>query len=340
MLRFLFMVFCIMFFGVKTSNASMPMYDPSDYYYQCLKVTRDMETCGKQDINRLLNEIKKQYRVILTNPNIIGWHKDIKQNTATLRDMYESWTAYRNRLCSLSRQSAQYLEKIVDEKISCNMYYSQHHNAHLDSIIRLLTKQVPENKAQFGYLYIDEHDDEYKDCRKKKNKNCIEEELKRTSQKIKNIYKTMLEDEYIGKWNNGPDLKNGNYRDLYDSWIAYRNRMCSLSTYAYQVGYGANAMPNEYCLLYFNIEKLAAMENILLSAHSSLDDEMVIEEENDGGLAEGKTIKPLQKRFDTSQTSENSLSPDEKIEPAAQKQTPQNAPLRKNMDIPAWAQKK
>ena len=148
----------------------------------------------------------------------------------------------------------------------------------------------------------------------------------------------MLEDQYIGKWNNGSDLKEGNYRDLYDSWIAYRNRMCSLSTYAYQVGYGQNAMPNNYCLLYFNIEKLGTMENLLVVAHSSLDDEMVIEEENDGGEAEGKSIKPLERRFDDAQNSGDALSPKENSESTAKTQENKPTASQKKLNIPTWAQ--
>lgn len=338
MFRFLFITLCCLMLNMKSSMALMPVYEASDYYYQCLKVARDPDICAKQDINRLSNEIKKQYRVILTNPNIVGWHKDITENTSTMRDMFESWTAFRSRLCSLSHQSAKYLEKLIEEKISCNMYYSQHHNAHLDSIILLLTKQVPENKAQFGYLYIDEHDAEYKDCRKNGSKNCIEEELQRTNKNIKNIYKTMLEDEYIGKWNNGPDLKEGNYRDLYDSWVAYRNRMCSLSTYAYEVGYGKNAMPNNYCLLFFSLEKLGAMKNILVSAHSSLDDEMVSEEENDGGEAEGKSIKPLERQFDDTSDNKDSLSANEDASSLTKKQENEKTIPQKKINVPTWAQ--
>lgn len=333
MLRFFLILLCCLVFDINSAKAKMPIYDASDYYYQCLEVNRDPEACAKQDNSRILNDIKKQYRVILTSPNLVGWHDNITENTNTMRDMYESWTAYRTRLCSLSHKSAQYLEKLIPEKISCTMYYEQHHQDHLDKVIRLLTKQVPENKMQFGYLYIEEHDNKYAECRKNKESGCIEAELLRTTKDIKNLYKTMSEDEYLGKWNNGPDLKNGNFRDLYDSWIAYRNRLCSLSVWAYKVGYGPKAMSSDYCLLYFNIENFDALKNILVSAHSTLDEEMVTDDD-DGGDAEGKTIQPLQRRFDAPNDDED-LSDDSEAKPEetnSEKELP-----KKNLNVPTWA---
>lgn len=333
MLRFFFVFLCCLVYNINDSVAKMPIYDASDYYYQCLEVNRDPEGCAKQDNSRILNDIKKQYRAILTNPNLVNWHDNITQNTETMRDMYESWTAYRTRLCSLSHKSAQYLEKLIPEKISCTMYYEQHHQDHLDKVLALLNKQAPQNKMQFGYLYIDEHDEKYEECRKNKEEDCIRAELIRTTKDIKNIYKTMSEDEYLGKWNNGPDLKNGNFRDLYDSWIAYRNRLCSLSVWAYEVGYGKNAMSSDYCLLYFNIENLDALKNILVSAHSTLDEEMVTDDD-DGGAAEGKTIQPLQRKFDTPSADEDlsGSSEAQTKEDSSEKKSPQ-----KNLNVPIWA---
>ncbi len=338
MLRFLLILFFGLVFNANFSQAFMPSYLDGDEYFKCIRATNNYNNCADEQARERLNTVKKQYRTILTNPNILGWHKNISDNTATLRDMYESWTAFRNRLCSLSNKAAKYLEPLIDEKIGCNSYYITHHQDHLNSIILLLTKNVPQKRGQFDYLKIYDHDDEYEECMKGKDTSkCLDEELKRSSKGIKNLYKTLLEDDFVGKWNNGPDLKNGNYRDMYDSWIAYRNRMCSLSVWAYQVGYGKSGVGLNQCLQFFNREKLETLQNLLMSASSALDDEYDEDFDDDGGEAEGKTIKPLERRFDEKQNKEDALEPDEKAEPLIKKAEPKKQAPEKKVNVPSWA---
>jgi hypothetical protein len=178
--------------------------------------------------------------------------------------------------------------------------------------------------------------------------------LQRSATYIKDLYKTFSVDEFVGKWNNGPDLSQGNYRDMYDSWIAYRNRICALAVWAYQNAYGPDAITLNQCLQYFNREKVETMENLLYSAHSSLDigdeeDESVDGPEqidysllpkDDGGEAEGKTIEPLQRRIDASINREADVmdvaKPAEK--PAESEEAEQNKPQKPSKNIPSWAQ--
>ena len=112
------------------------------------------------------------------------------------------------------------------------------------------------------------------------------------------------------------------------------------------------------CLQYYNREKLETMENLLYSAHSSLD--IGIEEEDDsvdgphpidpsilkqdlkddGGEAEGKTITPLERRIDALDQRASDVLTVDKPAPAteeqpAEEQPANNKPTRK---IPAWAQ--
>ena len=252
--------------------------------------------------------------------------------------MRDSWRAFKTRLCSLSSKSALYLEKLLDEKKSCNSYYIKHHMDHLDKIIKLLKGNVPANRAEFSYLEIYDHDEEYKECIKRKDASkCLEEEFERSTKQIKNLYKTALEDNMLGKWNNGPDLKNGNYRDMYDSWIAYRNRICSLSVWAYKKGYGDNGVSLVQCLQFFNREKLETMENLLVSAHSALDEEIETDDD-DGGEAEGKTIKPLERRFDAVQNKEDVIDTEEKNQFSEKNKQPEQNSPKKNLNIPSWAQ--
>lgn len=340
MFRFLFILLGLFTLNVRASEAFMPQYLDDEEYFRCVRATKDYDDCSAQQMKRNLETVKKQYRVIISNPNLVGWHNEISENTATLRDMYESWTAFRTRICSLSVKASMYLEKLFDEKTSCNSYYVLHHKDHLDKIILLLTGNLPKNRNDFSYLEIYDHDEEYENCMKGKDTSkCLEEELKRSTKRIKDLYKTASEDKMIGKWNNGPDLKNGNYRDMYDSWIAYRNRMCLLSVWAYRKGYGNRGVNLTQCLQFFNREKLETMENLLLSAYSILDEEMVADTVDDGGEAEGKTIKPLQRRFDTKQRQEDALLDEETgKKPEVQKPADKEKSQQKKVNVPTWAQ--
>ena len=338
MFRFLFALLGFLILNTHCSQAFMPSYPDDEEYSNCVRATYDYDGCAAQQMKRDLEIVKKQYRTIISNRNMVGWHQEISDNTTTLRDMYESWTAFRTRLCSLSTKASKYLEKLIDEKTSCNSYYISHHQDHLDKIIMLLNGKLPKQRGDFTYLEIYDHDEDYKNCIKDKDTSeCLEDELRRSTKRIKNLYKTATEDDMIGKWNNGPDLKNGNYRDMYDSWIAYRNRMCSLSVWAYKKGYGTQGANLTQCLQFFNREKLETMENLLHSAHSELDEEMDTDED-DGGEAEGKTLKPLERRFDTSQSKQDSLLDDNPVGDASQKLNGENKNPQKKINIPDWAQ--
>lgn len=353
-----YMFFMLTFIGAilyfKPLMADMPMYADDEEFKHCTKVTGDWDNCVKEEMLRTLDDVKRLYKSVLSNPTILKWHEKPAENTEILRDMYDSWSAFRNRLCLLSYRASAYVEPLFDERFSCNLYYTQHHKDHLSKIVELMEGKAPEKRADFDFLKLTYHDDKYNECMKKNDfDTCVKDELERSSQNIKNLYKSFIEDEFVGKWNNGPSLKQGNYRDMYDSWIAYRNRLCSLAIWAYKNKYGDEAPKLEQCLQFFNGEKYEAMENLLTVAHSSLDEGMEEEGEsgdaygstaaeigNDGGEEIGKSIPPLQKRISSgSDRTDDELvteySPKEEKNEVSQPQTEQQ-----NKNIPAWAQQK
>ena len=343
---------------VKTSSvrADMPIYSDDEEFKLCTKIS-DWDTCAREEALRDLNIVKRQYQEILSNPVILQWHPKPEENAEILRDMYDSWTAFRNRLCSLSVKASMYLERLVDERYSCPLYYNKHHEDHLARILELMNKKVPVKRSEFKFLDLTSHDDEYAECvANPKNSTCLDEELKRSAKYIKDLYKTFSEDEFVGKWNNGPDLSRGNYRDMYDSWIAYRNRICSLAVWAYHYAYGKEAITLTQCLQFYNREKLETMENLLYGAHSSLD--IGIEEEDsvdgpqqidpellnfsihdDGGEAEGKTITPLQRRIEPTGDRQDDVLEVETKEPVKEpeKSTESEEP-EAGHNVPSWAQ--
>ncbi len=338
-------VFLTSFFTSLSAQSSMPDYPDDKEFKLCTSTIGDWNQCAAEEAQRHLSTVRRQYREVLGNPEVLNWHAKPEENTQILRDMYESWTAFRNRLCSLANKASIHLAPLLEEKTSCNLYYVLHHQDHLDSIILLMQKKAPQNVSEFTFLQIPEHDELYTKCVESKQKDCLNAELKRSTQQIKDLYKTFSEDEFVGRWNNGPDLKQGNYRDMYDSWIAYRNRMCSLAVWAYQSYYGPKSINQAQCLQFYNREKLETMQNLLVVAHSSLDVEFESDltppeqqhedyEKDDGGTAEGQTITPLERHIDAG----TSGSDDALIKEENPKQ-PQPEP-QKNEDkrnIPAWA---
>ncbi len=346
MRKYCLVLFVCLFVGISALPAwsFMPTYPDDKEFDMCAKI-HNWEECAKDEMQRALRVVKQQYRTILTTPDIMKWHPSADENVVVLRDMYDSWTAFRTRLCSLSNKAATYMETLVEEKTSCNLYYVLHHRDHLNSILLLMTRKAPSNRQEFGFLKIYDHDDEYQTCIENKEKNCIESELQRSNKIIKNYYKTFLEDEFVGKWNNGPDLKQGNYRDMYDSWVAYRNRMCSLAVWAYQSFYGAKSMDLPTCLQFYNREKLETMDHLLVVAHSALDDAHELDEDpsdenhifttekDDGGLAEGQTITPLEHRIDAG----TSNLDDKLVTDETKQEEPKAEEPEEKYDIPEWA---
>ena len=337
-------IFC----GLQPARADLPFYEDDAEFKKCAQATGNLNECARKEVLRTLEKVKLDYRAVLTNPAVLEWHAKLEENTEILHDMYESWTAFRNRMCLLSYTSSAYLEPTVDERYSCNLYYTMHHKAQLDSVLQLMEKKVPAQRKDFHFLDITEHDKKYQACLQREAEDiCFEEELKRSSDAVKDLYKTFITDVYVGKWNNGPNLQQGNYRDMYDSWLAYRNRFCQLATWAFEHAYGEQAPQLGQCLLILNLEKAEAMRNLYMAAHSLQKkniedfDEKVKElkkaaptRDTDGGEEVGKSIPPLQQPIASGGDEQ-----EEELVPTYQQPTaPQ--PEKSNKEIPAWAKQK
>ena len=354
MKKYIFLIAAI-FFSINKANAALPQYTDDIEFEQCTRTTSIWDPCVKEETSRFLDKIKQQYRDILYTSDIQEWKGDLKTDTETMRDMYESWIAYRNRLCSLSNAAARNLEPIVTEKYSCTLYHTLHHHNHMGQILQLLRgKRAPQglpNQPQkpVTLFRIAEHDAEFTKClsNKKPPKECWDAENDRATKRIKDLYKTLSKDEHVGQWNNGPDLQSGNYRDMFDSWIAYRNRICSLAAFAYQKSDAKHKISLNGCVLFLNKEHVEILESLLVMANSALDDgfEEVYDgegnmtdnpvAENDGGLAEGKTITPLERRLDESDQPLNIELTDRKK--TAPTQETQAKEVDNQPSLPAWA---
>lgn len=287
------------------ANADMPEYQDDEEFQHCLKVLQDWDGCVVEETKRALNGVKQNYRNILGNPKLMSWNGNLQTNTEIMRDMYEGWTAYRNRLCSLSEAAAVYAEPLITEKYSCGLYHTLHHKAYLDKILQLMKYSGAEQNNEFDLFKVYNHDEEYTACREEEHKSkteCLSAEQDRTMAKVKDLYSTLVRDKTVGRWNNGPNLQSGNYRDMYDSWVAYRNRLCSLATWAYKQAKIQPKVELDECILFLTQEHWDILDSVLILANSSLDNGF--EEYSDGGLAEGQTMTPLQRRIETETTLE------------------------------------
>lgn len=355
MKKYLFLTVAICF-TAGVAIADLPQYEDDAEFEQCTRTTSIWDPCVQEETTRFLNKIKQQYRDVLYTPQITQWKGDMKTNTETMRDMYESWIAYRNRLCSLANAAARYLEPIVTEKYSCTLYHTLHHHDHMGQILQLLrgdktTRGLPNQQPKPVTLFrIYEHDAEFTQCLndKKAPKECWNAENERATKRIKDLYNTLFEDEHVGQWNNSPSLKGGNYRDLFDSWIAYRNRICSLADFAYRQSNAPHKISLSGCILFLNKEHVEILESLLVMANSAMDDgfenvyddegneiEMPVEE-NDGGLSEGQTITPLESRVDDSNLPFDIQLTDEEKPSTVTTETPSDK-KEVQSQLPAWA---
>lgn len=321
-------ILCVLAFS--NANAKMPFYDDDAEFDNCTHLTGDWNRCMSEETSRDLNDIKIIYRDVLSNPKLSGWNPKPEQSRQMLRDMYDSWIAFRNRLCSLSKVASRYTGGWKNEELACTVYYTKHHKDHMRSIINMLRSQA----VAADDFITDEHDAKYEQCLKEDlYTKCLMSEYQRSTEEIKELYKKLSTSEYTAAWNNGSDLSNGNYRDMFDSWIAYRNRLCSLSVYAYKNYPARSQLLQNQCLQYLNREKLEALTNLYKLSKRAVSQSKAQKKKADGGKNAGKAIKPLEKRVETTEslTGNNTVEENKATEPTKAEDSSR---------LPAWARQK
>jgi len=121
---------------------------------------------------------------------------------------------------------------------------------------------------------------EYDACYKKAETDeqvalCMRTETTRLLKKLQETYLDVSKHPDTASWNKGNALITGNLKDMYDHWLAYRNRYCSLFTKAAKNTFGSEEFHKERCLLRLTIDHLELMDQILIDASggSEEDDE-------------------------------------------------------------------
>lgn len=97
---------------------------------------------------------------------------------------------------------------------------------------------------------------------------CLKAENTRMLRQIQQIYLNLTKNEITNKWNNGNGLVSGNLKDMYNSWLAYRNRYCSLYQTASQNTFGGADFNKEKCIFSFNGDHLKLIQEVIFAANS------------------------------------------------------------------------
>ena len=148
----------------------------------------------------------------------------------------------------------------------------------------------------------------------------------------------------IEKWNNGPDIKNGNIRDMFDSWVAYRNRICSLTAYVQKIANPQKPVSFDYCIQYYNESFAALLDLYLKNANSVLDEDPTDSKEpEEGGAEEGRSLTPLKRHIVTDlDNSVASTAADDEDGETVQQADTASAPEttdKRGRQLPSWATK-
>ena len=97
---------------------------------------------------------------------------------------------------------------------------------------------------------------------------CMKAETARLIKDIQSIYLTLSTHDQTKAWNNGNGLSSGNLKDMYNHWIAYRNRYCYLFQKASENVFGTPDFHKERCLLNLTTDHLDLMRAVLINANT------------------------------------------------------------------------
>ncbi len=103
-----------------------------------------------------------------------------------------------------------------------------------------------------------------------KIKACITQETQRIMNMVEQKYEQLASNKDFDAWNQGTFMYSGNFKNLLDEWLAYRDRYCSL------YGYSSSPNTNEGI-----VEQLSAVECVLeLTKRQNKDMDVILKNYN------------------------------------------------------------
>lgn len=96
---------------------------------------------------------------------------------------------------------------------------------------------------------------------------CMKAQTIRVNNGIKEIYQNIAKHPDIQKWQKGTAL-TGNLKEMYNSWLDFRNRYCSLYTHASNNAFGGEEFHRERCLLTLTQDHYDQIHTVIINANS------------------------------------------------------------------------
>ncbi|MDR1026097.1 MAG: DUF1311 domain-containing protein [Lactobacillus sp.] len=121
------------------------------------------------------------------------------------------------------------------------------------------------------------HANEYDDCMFKAGAigdtamaACYTEETKRIMQDIKSVYEDAAKDKKLAKWSGGVGMQSGNLRNMFETWLKYRNTYCSYYTVGNSEYLGTDEHNNAYCVMTLTKKHLTDVKKVVITSGSYL----------------------------------------------------------------------
>ena len=100
---------------------------------------------------------------------------------------------------------------------------------------------------------------------------CYLEEAKRDVGKIDTYYQKLSSNPKFNSWNNGNGMFKGNFKDMLDTWISFRNRYCSLYAQTYSEYDGSSvSFHKAECIMQLTKRHAEDMENLWQTSVSKI----------------------------------------------------------------------
>ena len=98
---------------------------------------------------------------------------------------------------------------------------------------------------------------------------CMRAQTTRVLKEIQEIYQNIANHPDLKPWNNGNGLTSGNLKDMYNHWINYRKRYCTLYKVASKGTFGSEEFHHEKCLLTLTQDHYDNMLAAIVNANTS-----------------------------------------------------------------------
>ena len=108
---------------------------------------------------------------------------------------------------------------------------------------------------------------------------CMKAETARLLKDIQEVYLNVSKNEQTAAWNNGNGLLKGNLKDMYNHWMAYRDKYCSLFTKASENTFGSESFDFERCLLNMTEDHLELMRSVIINANTGSEEDDLEDDE-------------------------------------------------------------